>query len=77
MAFFKSISLIIVKSILWPPDYLFIQSIVHLEQIQIKEDKVPAVASHLQEVMTLLGMYPLSRLVSDQFLIYLCIRYPI
>ena len=53
------------------PDYLFLQSMVHLEQIQNKEDNVPAVASHLQEVMTLLGMYPLSRLVSDQFLIYL------
>ena len=53
------------------PDYLFLQSMVHLEQIQIGEDNVPVVASHLQEVMTLLGMYPLSRFVSDQFLIYL------
>ena len=52
------------------PDYIFLQSMVHLEQIHLKEDDVSSVGSHLQEMMTLLGMYPLSRFVSDQFLIY-------
>jgi len=52
------------------PDYIFLQSMVHIEQIHLKQDNVSAVASHLQEMMTLLGMYPLSRFVSDQFLIY-------
>ena len=53
------------------PDYLFLQSMVHLEQVQIREDSTSAIFTHLQEVMTLLGKYPLSDFISHQFLIYL------
>ena len=53
------------------PDYLFLQSMVQLEQVQIREESTSAAVSHLQEMLALLERYPLSHFISDQFLIYL------